>query len=218
MAYRTNQKHGAHMSAMSWFGYSPIDVLTALLVIITAIYAGLTFSIAKSNRAMVERVSQQIEAQTRPIVTVNTEIHHHTVFTLRIWNSGASPAENLILSIDRDFFRFGRNKKEESIKELHIFSNIISTLAPQDGYWVDLCTGPEVGKESDGVILTPEKFIVSAKYSYGGKSYSENFFIDLKSYFFTSGEKRAVEQMDKIAKSLDDLNRNFNNWLNSDRI
>lgn len=155
---------------------------------------------------MVIEVQKQIEVQTRPIISFNIEIHHHTIFVVRIWNNGSSPAVNLKLSIDKDFYRFGEIKGEsKNIADMYIFKNILPTLAPRDGFWIDLCTGPEVGKELNGKIITPDKFTIEASYSYGERKYTEHFAVDLRAYFYTSGQKRIPEQLEKIAKSLDQL-------------
>ncbi|WFP60739.1 hypothetical protein [Mesorhizobium sp. WSM4904] len=190
----------------TFFGLTATDFLTGILVIITAIYAWLTYSIAHSNRRMVAEVQKQIEVQTRPVISFNIEIQHHTIFVARIWNRGASPAENLRLSIDKDFYRFGEMRGEsKNIADMYIFKNTLSTLAPGDGFWIELCTGPEVGKTIDGKVITPDKFTIQASYNYGSRKYIESFVIDLRAYFYTSGAKRLPEQLEKIAKSLDNI-------------
>jgi hypothetical protein len=190
----------------AFFDLTATDFLTGILVIITAIYAWLTYSIAHSNRLMVAEVQKQIEVQTRPVISFNIEIQHQTVFVARIWNRGASPAENLKLTIDKDFYRFGETHGDSrNIADMYIFKNTLSTLAPGDGFWIDLCTGPEVGKIADGKVITPDKFTIQASYKYGSREYVESFVVDLRAYFYTSGEKRLPEQLEKMAKSLDDL-------------
>lgn len=184
-----------------------IEILTGILVLVTAIYAWLTFNIARSNNDMVKEVRTQIELQTRPIITVNTEIHHHVMFMIRIWNSGNSPAENIRLKIDKDVYRYGKASPENNIRELYIFKVGLAALAPRDGYWIDIGAASDVGNAKDGQILVPEKFSMEATYAYGTKSYSESFTVDLKSYFYTSGEKRTAEQIERIAKSLDEIVR-----------
>lgn len=184
-----------------------IEILTGVLVLTTAVYAWLTYKIAKSNNDMVNEVRKQIELQKRPIITINTEVHHHAMFLMRIWNSGNSPAENITFSIDKDVYRYGHGVPENNIRELYIFKEGLAALAPKDGYWIDIGTASDVGTIRDGKTLVPEKFSITVNYSFDTTPYSETFIIDLKSYFFTSGEKRTAEQIEKIAKSLDELVR-----------
>jgi hypothetical protein len=67
-----------------WFGITATEVLTALLVLITGYYAWITQSIARSNKMMVQKVSEQIEAQTRPVVSVTVGIRSKVVFYLEL--------------------------------------------------------------------------------------------------------------------------------------
>jgi hypothetical protein len=113
---------------VNWLGYAPIDILTAILVIITAIYAGLTYSIARSSRAMVDHVNKQIESQIRPAITVNIGIRAKVAFFLKITNRGNSAAERLRLSIDRSFYRFADKLDENNIAQLHLFRDVVQLL------------------------------------------------------------------------------------------
>ncbi|RVC09170.1 hypothetical protein, partial [Mesorhizobium sp. M7A.F.Ca.CA.002.15.2.1] len=124
----------------SAIGLTPIDLLTTILVVITGVYAWLTYKIAHSNKMMVIEIQKQIEVQTRPVIALNIEIQHHTIFVARIWNRGSSSAENLKLTVDRDFYRFGETVGEsKNISDMYIFKNTLAALAPGDGFWIDLC-------------------------------------------------------------------------------
>jgi hypothetical protein len=85
-----------------------IDYLTGILVFITAIYSYLTYKMAKASEASVQAMREQSEAMLRPYVTISPYVRPHTtVLYLRIENAGRSAAENLRLSMDKDFFQFG---------------------------------------------------------------------------------------------------------------
>ena len=64
-----------------------IEILTTLLVIITGVYAYLTFRILEANRGSVAAMKTQVEAATRPyvIVALAPERSGFTVFVFRTW-------------------------------------------------------------------------------------------------------------------------------------
>src|SRR5947208_11651912 len=100
-----------------------IEYLTALLVFVTAIYAYLTHKMAKASDASVQAVRDQSEAMLRPYVTVSPFVRPHTPFLyLRVENSGRTGAENLRLTIDRDFFQFGEtDRSEKNLRTMSAF-------------------------------------------------------------------------------------------------
>lgn len=86
-----------------------MELLTALLVIITAVYVILTHHIAQANRASVAAIREQTSALNRPYLVVNAILQKDlTNLYLRIANLGRTAATNLHLSLDRDFYRAGR--------------------------------------------------------------------------------------------------------------
>jgi len=85
-----------------------IEYLTAILAFITAIYAYLTHRMAKASEASVEAMRDQSEAMLRPYIIAVLFIRPHTPFLyLRVKNTGRMGAQNLRLTLDRDFFQFG---------------------------------------------------------------------------------------------------------------
>jgi len=72
------------------------DALTAVLVVITGIYAALTYGIMVATRRSVRAVEQQTEALSRPYVTVAPLLlAGNAIMFLRITNSGKTAAERL---------------------------------------------------------------------------------------------------------------------------
>lgn len=200
--------------AATGFGYSPIDVLTGLLVLITAIYAALTYSIARSNRAMVEKAGEQIEYQSRPTISVNIVSRHKTVISLQFTNRGNSNATNVRISIDKPFYRFGEKAPGRNIQEYYIFSHPIACIAPGDKVTIDLSQGFNINKEVEGENITPDNFTVNVKYDSPVKSYDEKTFIDIRPYFQSFAGEYEVEeligikkQLQSIAKSLERLSK-----------
>ena len=77
-------------------------------VLLTATFAFLTFLILRANRAAVAAMRDQMADQNRPYVHVSVQVRLGTpVLQLLVRNVGRSPAENLRLHIDRDFYQFG---------------------------------------------------------------------------------------------------------------
>ena len=90
-------------------------LLNALLVLITSFYAWATFRILKANEGVLAAAKDQSEALTRPYVSpVLYLVPGTNIFALRIENSGRTAARNLTLTLDRDFFRFGKKKSGQN--------------------------------------------------------------------------------------------------------
>lgn len=85
-----------------------IEHLTAALVAITMFYAYATFRIMRANERAVSAMRKQTEALVRPYVTVTVmTVPASPMFYLRIANTGRTGAEDVRLTIDRDFFQYG---------------------------------------------------------------------------------------------------------------
>jgi len=52
-----------------------IEILTALLVVITGIYAWFTFRILKANERIVEKMHEQQEAMYRPYIAISPVVY-----------------------------------------------------------------------------------------------------------------------------------------------
>lgn len=185
--------------------FTPTDYLTAALVLLTAVYAWLTYLIARSNTQMLDQVRKQIEAQTRPVVSVNIETRHQTVFSIRISNRGNSPAQDVRISIDRPFFQFGETGDRRDISKFALFSEPIPTIAAGDGYLIDLAQGFNLNKKVGEDNISPDRFAIRVNYRYGDINYDEKFHIDLRHYFQTHGRTTIVEQLEHIKKTLDKI-------------
>lgn len=186
-----------------------LNVLTALLVFITAIYAGLTHSIAKSNRVMTYQVRTQIESQTRPVISINIEIRHKTIFSLKISNRGQSPATAIYFKISQSIYQYGDFTEDRNLANIQLFNQEIPTMAPGDVFLLDLYQGFNINKMESGQNITPDRFKVTADYKFGEVSYHEIFHIDLRPYLYTRADDRETEELQRIAKILEErLKRN----------
>lgn len=100
-------------------------------VLLTAIFAGLTFFILRANRAAVAAMRDQLADQNRPYVHVSVQVRMGTqVLQLLVKNVGRSPAQDLRLHIDRDFHQFGDKSEARNLAKQSAFTNPIDCLPP----------------------------------------------------------------------------------------
>lgn len=176
-------------------------------VLLTAIFAGLTFFILRANRAAVAAMRDQLADQNRPYVHVSVQVRMGTqVLQLLVKNVGRSPAQELRLHIDRDFHQFGDKSEARNLAKQSAFTNPIDCLPPMSELLFDLGTGPSIfGNEAD-TAKCPQTFTVSAKYKHGKIDYSEKTHIDLRPYMGTSVPHHpVVEELERVRKSIDNL-------------
>src|SRR4030043_491473 len=99
-----------------------IDTLTAILVIITGLYAWFTFKILKANETLVEQMRNQQEATYRPYIFISPILFpENSIVFLKIKNSGLTAAQNLRLSLDKDFYQFGERREESNLRSFTAF-------------------------------------------------------------------------------------------------
>lgn len=178
-----------------------IEYLTAILAFITAIYAYLTLRMAKASEASVTAMRDQSEAMSRPYVTVAPFIRPHTTLLyLRVSNIGKMAAQNLRLSLDRDFFPFGEvNRPERNLRTISAFSTPIDSFAPGMELIFALAQGFVIFGESAQPGACPTQFSVTATYEFLGKSVTEVNRIDLRPYIGSEGERDpVVEELERI--------------------
>jgi hypothetical protein len=183
-----------------------IEYLTAILVLITAIYAYLTFRMAKASEASVEMMQDQSESMSRPYVTVAPFIRPHTTFLyLRLNNIGRTAAQNLRLSLDRDFFQFGEvNQPNRNLRRISAFSTPIDSFPPGMELIFGLAQGFLIFGESTNPSACPTQFSITATYEFLGKSVTEVNRVDLRPYIGSEGERDPVaEELVRIRAALE---------------
>ncbi len=180
------------------------DVLTLLLVIITAFYAWATYHVLKANQSVVALMSAQTEALTRPYVVAAISLQPDIpLFTLRISNIGKTPAEDLRLSLDHDFKKFGRDDPNHSFSNYAVFKEKIDSFPPGAEIYFDLAQGFVVFGKNAREDLTPKKFTITAEYRFGGRTVRENNIIDFRPYYLSSlPNDPHYDQLKKIAESI----------------
>jgi hypothetical protein len=181
--------------------------LTLANVLLTAMFAGLTFFILRANRAAVTAMREQMADQNRPYVSVTTQARLGTqIIQLAIRNVGRSPAQNLRLCIDRNFFQFGEKGEARNLAKQSAFSQPIDCLPPMAELLFDLGMGFKIFESGADPSISPHTFEVSADYEYGKSKYSEKTHVDLRPYMGTSVPHHpVVEELERVRKSIDNL-------------
>ena len=182
-----------------------IDYLTAILVFITAIYAYLTHRLAETSQASVEEMRRQSEAMFRPYIIVSPFVRPHTpLLYLRIANTGRNAAQNLKLSINKDFFQFGETQNDKNLKNKSAFNTPLDSFPPDSEILFALAQGWvlfEGGGKSD---ICPSQFSITASYEFSGKHVEERHNIDLRGYLGSEGNRDPlVEELEKIRKIME---------------
>lgn len=181
-----------------------IDYLTAALVLITAVYSYLTYKMAKSSEASVQAVREQSEALLRPYITISTFVRPHTpILYLKIENAGRTAAEDLQLSMDKDFFQFGE-PSARNLRTMEAFSQPIKSLPPGGKLVFALAQGFIIFAKGADQSVVPSQFKVKALYRSGSKTIEEVNHIDLTPYIGSEGERDPiVDELEKMRAILE---------------
>jgi len=192
---------------MEYANFFTLDGLSALstiaLVAITAIYATVTWRIAKSNNRMVEAMEAQNEAINRPIVIARILVRHSTILSVGFKNIGQTVARDVRIEIDRDFYQFAERRQESNIRSFNIFNYPIPVLAPDGEIAFDLAQGFNLGIEKEGEVVTPMGLEFKISYnSSTGRSYSDLFPLDFRPYMHSHHPRTEAEHLESIEKHL----------------
>lgn len=178
------------------------EVLTAVLVIITGIYAYFNYLMARRNGEMVAEMKAQRESFLAPSITLALKIKHGSMMCLLVNNRGQSPATNLRLSLDRDFHQFGNSASESNIRNFPMFQETIPSFAAGEELFIFLAQGHDLNE------TTPVKFSVLAKYDFAGKAYEQAHSINLGAYMRTSQDRsELLDEAIKITKAVEEIAR-----------
>lgn len=189
------------------------EILTALLLVVTAFYAWATFNILKANQAIVTVMRDQIELQTRPYIQPSLFlVPESNIFCLRIRNIGKTAALDVQLSLDRDFYQFGEKRNERNLRTFKAFSQPIRSFPPTAELEFWLAQGPHLFGESNDESVTPRVFSVKAIYEFSGKRVEETTTLDLQPYLNSDIPRNYVaHEIRELKRVLEDLKRNIEN-------
>lgn len=183
-----------------------IEILTGILVIITGVYAYLTRRMAVASEASAKAVLAQSEAMSRPYVTITPFVRPHTnIIYLRIRNTGLTGAQDVRLSLNKDFFQFGEtNPPGGNLRTAQAFFEPIDSMPPGFELLFALAQGPSLFGPGAKPEIAPTQFTVSARYEFAGKGVEELTRIDLRPYIGSEGERNPiVEELERIRHAIE---------------
>jgi hypothetical protein len=180
--------------------------INGFLAIVTTVYVILTWRILKTSRDSINLMEKQLESSIRPYIVVDVISPRSPLLTLRIQNSGGSPAENLKIRIDRDFFRLNQRQDERNLRNHYAFSAPIKWFPAKAELLFELGMSFKIFEEPD---VTPHQFEITCSYEFGHKIMEEKILIDLNVFRGTTiHTNTVVEELQNIKKAIERLNTN----------
>jgi hypothetical protein len=154
----------------------------------------------------VQIMKEQTEAMLRPYLVVQPIVRPHTpILYLKIYNSGKTPALNVKLELDKDFYQLDESNK--NLKEVSAFSSTFDSFAPNQELFFALGKSKNIFGKSEHPM--PEQFVITASYSYMDKEVVEKSHIDLRPFLQSEGGRNPiVEELEKIRKVQEKLAKN----------
>lgn len=183
-----------------------MEYLTGILVLVTGIYACLTYKLVKSSAASVAAMEQQNWEASRAFIVISPFVRPHTSFLyLRVSNPGRSSALNLRLQIDKDFFQFAEvDKPDRNLRSKSAFNQTINAFHPGQELIFALAQGWNVFGDTPQSESCPAKFTVTAEYDCLGKRIAESSPIDLTAFMGSEGERDpVVEELERMRKAIE---------------
>lgn len=168
-------------------------------------YTIITARIHKANQAAVEAMRLQAETYSRPYIEISVKGRMETqILYLTVRNTGRTPARNLRLTMDRDFYRFAEKAPDRNLRSYAAFSERIDSFPPNTEVAFALADGPALFEATEELV--PTRFVVCASYEFGGKTVDETTEIDLRPFRNTSVPHHpVVEELERLRKSIDKL-------------
>lgn len=153
-----------------WLAATPL--LTLGLLVVTGVYAYLTYRLVKSSE-------QQSWEVSRPRLVVALRTNQGGQFLmLHIENIGMTPADELRLALDRPVNQqFGKVK---DIRETPILKEGLPSLPPQTRVRIGIGVAHSYLHEDADRQLHPLSFEVTATYKSGDRNISERFPLDVE--------------------------------------
>ncbi|GAB2806393.1 hypothetical protein GCM10027276_03820 [Comamonas piscis] len=160
----------------------------------TLILAVVTWLSLRETRKTVNAMKRQAEESIRPRIVVRPSVKtNSSIIFLTILNEGFSPAEYLKLTMDKKFYMNGQ--LSDNIQDYPAFSQVIKSLSGKQELSYILGSGHVILNSPN----CPMHFSIKAKYSFNGKSYQDDIYIDLNPF------ARALAPTSVTAKSMDNL-------------
>lgn len=189
-----------------------IELLTAALVLITALYAWATYRILRANEKIVEAMHEQAVAVGRPYVIVGPVLEvDNPIFYLRVSNTGKTAAQNLRLTIDKPFFKFGEKGERNNLATFSLFNQPIESFPPGSEITFSLAQGFKVFAGDTENPDMPHTFSITAKYEFASHQVEEINRIDLRPYSTADVPQDAyIRKLKEMSESLKKMAANEN--------
>jgi hypothetical protein len=190
-----------------------IEVLTALLVIITGIYAWATYKILRANENVVGEMQRQSEEIARPRISIFAHtLPSRPMIHLTLRNIGPSSASNLRLRLSKPFYVETRN---EDLAATTAFSKPIPNFGPGERMDFQLGRTFVILGENRDEKLRPLEFSIESDYWFGSRHYTETTQIDLGVLAMAALTTDAiVEQMTYLNNHLKEIRRELHDVAN----
>lgn len=183
------------MTTADWINLS-FAIVTALSAFASLAVVWLTLQVLKANRAAVDVMRAQLDATTRPYILVSPSVRTMTtLLQLTVTNTGSSAAEDLQLTLDRDYFFNAEEGAANNLRNYPAFSQRMDSFPPK----AELVFALGIGHKVMDSELCPQQFTVTATYAWAGQRCTESTRIDLKPY------GQSGKPIDVVAERLDKL-------------
>lgn len=127
---------------------------------------------------------------------------------LKIENIGKTAAHDLHLTLDRDFYKFGRSGTENNLAKFSAFTQPIKTFPPGAQLVFPLAQAFVVFGEEANLETTPRVFNINTTYSYLHRTVTDTTTIDLNPYLKSQPDPDPMlDKLDAIVKSLETMAR-----------
>ena len=186
---------------------NPTDWLTLALVAVTGWYAWITKKILAANEAMATATQEQQRAMMRPYVQVAVDVRiGTTLIYLQVENVGRTAAQDLTLSLNKDFYQLGNLGDQNNLKLTSAFSKSISSFAPNAK--LRFLLGPGYSIFGGNADHCPREFQITATYFTGAERVTEISNVDLNPYLHTEAPTDPiVEELAKLREKIGELER-----------
>jgi hypothetical protein len=178
-----------------------IAIATAASTVASLCVVYLTLHVLRANRAAVEVMQAQLESVTRPFILVVAAARPTTTFLeLTITNTGGSAANNLRLTLDRDYYFNSEESEGSNLRRYPAFIHPIDSFSPK----ASLTFGLGVGFRVLNSNRSPLRFTVTAEYDWTGRHFVDRSRIDLQPFKQTLARPDPiVEKLDRIADAVE---------------
>lgn len=162
-----------------------MTILTGILVLVTAIYAYLTYRMVKATEVTTELMKRQSDSMSRPYVTLSlVKPSNNPFILLRIENTGLSVARDMTLTLGPEYDEIKDIKGPKELKDAYLFKNTITSFPPHSP--VVYVLGFGASYMADDETRPQKQFSITARYSFSDQIVNETTWLDVNQYDSTT--------------------------------